>query len=97
KLVTGVQTCALPISARAPHLTHRGSVTRTTLGKLFHTQRASLVSEARSDAGLQRGGRLAHLLPTPGRQHERWESGGAIDASAREIGRASCRERGEIG
>src|SRR5207247_5446622 len=82
-LVTGVQTCALPISrsryARPLRIVLSQPLSR--YGCRFTPHPRSVMSLlAVGDVSIRRTGR-----------------GGGGDRSAREIGRASCRERGRVG
>src|SRR5205823_9605472 len=90
KLVTGVQTCALPISLPLP-------------SEAFHAPRADCVAESSEDQrALQRhASRDTRRNTTAARRHgarpgiER--PAGSRRAARGKIGRASCRERGEEG
>src|SRR5690606_39596617 len=83
--VTGVQTCALPISTRQPmkpppSLTRMAFANTTPAGK-FLTKLTSMASFTLVSAL----GRKSNVITTTWRRLKWWW----------EIGRASCRERGE--
>src|SRR5205807_5742438 len=87
--VTGVQTCALPICERPPNPRRDRSPRRSRFGGVVCKQPID---------GCTRIRRLDERHPVE-RTTERAELGGGLasDAGRRgEIGRASCRERGEI-
>src|SRR5690606_41035007 len=92
--VTGVQTCALPIYVVPwPGVLAVGDVARTPRGALL--QRRGWA--ARLDHDDPRVPLLRQLL----RDHRGSDAGAddqdiALDDHAREIGRASCRERGVV-
>src|SRR5207248_4843928 len=95
RTVTGVQTCALPISVRLVEvlIADRGGV----FGKLPLVagnrveQRLVDADEARRHA--DRCGERAHLVAVAPPQ----KRSGPLECLANEIGRASCRERGREG
>src|SRR5690606_39582422 len=82
--VTGVQTCALPICPCAPP-TRRGAPGRNPCCKP-----ASTWSEYADPRGTPR------LSPSKARGEGKRATRGALVPPAREIGRASCRERVEL-
>src|SRR5207244_4966535 len=91
-LVTGVQTCALPISGRTRGAAREARSRRTVGGRRDRAQR---LSPPAARAGAARCGRAAAArwaLAAVERRAAPPHAAGGID---QEIGRASCRERVE--
>src|SRR5205085_5957872 len=94
--VTGVQTCALPISNVAPNSYFRtGLYPAPRLPYTLGREAAGTVVAAGASSALAVGDRVAYLAEGAYAAH-------TLVAAARcvripEIGRASCRERGEVG
>src|SRR5262249_56676488 len=83
--VTGVQTCALPISSNLQPVQRRDS-TASPESRQRPRKAEAIAAAPRAS---RRGGRRASPLPAPA-------AGKRGPCAAREqIGRASCRERGE--
>src|SRR5205823_8832283 len=86
KLVTGVQTCALPISNVSLYALQHGAFAARVY-RLVHDTDISLVMRHDRD-GTQQGIAVARVFGDALELH-------GEAARRREIGRASCRERGE--